>query len=86
MELNKSDIYLYNSYNQYNSYDDKYFHHKTNNNVECIDLSDLFPYVYNQYIQHNNIIGKGITSTCAIASLMSFLYKKIYKVAWTRIL
>lgn len=73
MELTDYDKYLYNSFNYKNHIIPLDSHNFNNNNKnnKNIDLSDKFPEVYNQK-------NKGITSSCAIAGIMSYYMKKYY--------
>jgi hypothetical protein len=67
------DRYLYNSYNSHNikniSNDNLFKWYSSNKNISnAIDLSNDFPHIYDQETY-------GITSSCAIASVLSYLYK-----------
>ena len=70
------DRYLYNVYNSYNirnvsSYSLCEMYYSNNNIIKHVDLSHKFPPVYNQE-------SYGITSSCAIASVLSYLHKIKY--------
>lgn len=70
------DKYLYNAYNSYNirnvsNYNLCEMYYSNNGIINYTDLSDNFPPVYDQETY-------GITSSCAIASVLSYLHKTRY--------
>lgn len=77
MELTNTDKYLYNSFNHNTqNIDINELIHKFNNinvNLDKIDISSDFPKIYDQ----GNM---GITSSCAIVSIMSYYLKKDYNI------
>jgi hypothetical protein len=75
MQLIKREKYLYNSYNSnnLNNFDSVDNHITKKPLLTEIDLVNNFPEVYNQ----DNM---GITSSCAITSIMSYYYKKYYNI------
>jgi len=80
MELNYKYRHLYNSYNQtsYNKETDLFEYFSYNDFALKVDLSDYFPdpdphNVYSHY-------DCGITSSCAIVSVMSYYLKKYYNI------
>ena len=75
MDFNNIDKILYNSFNHNNEH---IMINELNYDVETdivnmIDMSSNFPKIYNQGIM-------GITSSCAIVSIMTYYLKKIYNI------
>jgi hypothetical protein len=71
-----TDRRLYNSYNSYNiinvsNHNLCETYYSNNNIMNYIDLSENFPHIYNQE-------SYGITSSCAIVSVLSYLHKIKY--------
>lgn len=74
MELSSLDKFLYNSFNSnINNNIDNHYNHNSKNILNCIDLSTKFIPIYDQ-------CNKGITSSCALTSVMSYYFKKHFNV------